>query len=155
MANCFAMTRLSQSWLAMCEKADLGDALNCVVCKYGILEKGLHTDNAREESSDHTEWEQVRKHFLISQICPWMNWAEGKIGHLKSHYYNVMKWHCCPETLWCFGMEYTSALWKQIACPSLGGRTPLECLTGKTPWHFPIQWFWLLSVCHLVWSKWQ
>jgi len=95
----------------MCKKANAGDTLNRVVREYGIPEQGLHTDNAGEESSDHTEWEKVRKHFLIPQTLtephsPWMNWVEGEIGQLKTHY------HHCPETLWCFGMEYTSALCK-------------------------------------------
>jgi len=67
------------------KKAEAGDALNQVVREYSIPEFGLHTDNAGEESGDHTEWERVRKHFLIPQTLtepysPWMNHAEGKIG---------------------------------------------------------------------------
>jgi len=69
----------------ICKKAEAGDALNRVVREYGIPEFGLHTDNAREESGDHTEWERVRKHFLIPRTLtepysPWMNRAEGEIG---------------------------------------------------------------------------
>jgi len=69
----------------MHKKANAGDALNQVVREYGILEQGLHTYNAREESGDHMEWEKVRKHFLIPRTLtephsPWMNWAEGEIG---------------------------------------------------------------------------
>ncbi len=99
----------------MHKKADAGNALNQVVREYGIPEQGLHTDNAGEESGDHTDWEKVRKHFLIpctltEPHSPWMNQVEGKIGHLKTHYHHVMNSHHCPETLWCFGMEYTSAL---------------------------------------------
>jgi len=87
------------------------------VREYGIPEQGLHTDNASKESGNHTEWEKVRKHFLIPWTLtephsPWMNQVEGKIGHLKTHYHHVMSCHHCPETLWCFGMEYTSALCK-------------------------------------------
>jgi len=101
----------------MHKKANAGDALNQVVREYGIPEQGLHTANAREESSDHMEWEKVRKHFLILQTLtephsPWMNQAEGEISwlYLKTHNHHVMNSHHCPETLWCFGIEYTSAL---------------------------------------------
>jgi len=99
----------------MQKKADAGDALNQTVREYGIPEFGLHTDNAGEESGDHTEWEQIRKHFLIPRTLmepysPWMNQAEGKIGCMKTHYWHIMNCHQCPKTLWCFSMEYTSAL---------------------------------------------
>jgi len=41
----------------MQKKADASDALNQTGQEYGILEFGLHTDNAGEESGDHTKWE--------------------------------------------------------------------------------------------------
>ncbi len=61
-----------------------------------------------------------------------MNQAEGEIGRMKMHYRCIMNCHQCPETLWCFGMEYTSALQEQIACPGLENWSPLEQLTGET-----------------------
>jgi len=62
----------------MHKKAEAGDALNRVVQEYGIPEFGLHTNNDGEESSNHTQWEKVHKHFLIPQTLmepysPWMN----------------------------------------------------------------------------------
>ena len=62
-----------------------------------------------------------------------MNWAEGEIGRMKTHYRRIMNCHQCPETLWCFGMEYTSALQERIAHPGLENRSLLEWLTGETP----------------------
>jgi hypothetical protein len=64
--------------LPMRSKADAGDALNRTICAVGIPELGIHTDNAGEEGGVDTEWERVRKHFLIPQTfvepySPWMN----------------------------------------------------------------------------------
>jgi len=92
-----------------------------------------------EESGDYTEWEQVPKHFLIpwtlmEPYSPWMNQAKGKIRCMKTHYQWITNHHQCPETLWCFGMEYTLALREQIAFPGLENWSPLEWLTGKTPY---------------------
>jgi hypothetical protein len=130
-----------QDWataVPMRSKADCGDALNDVVREYGIPEHGIHTDNAGEESGAHTEWERVRKHFLIPQTfvephSPWMNRAEGEIGRFKSHYRRLMNRYHCPETLWCFGVDYTSGLRQCIARARLDDRTPLEVMTGETP----------------------
>ncbi len=123
----------------MWKKADAGDALNQTVQEYGIMEFGLRTDNAGEESGDHTKWEQVQKHFLIPRTLtepysPWMNWAEGEIGCTKMHYRRIMNHHQCPKTLWCFGMEYTSALRERITCPGWFG----ESVTiGTVDWRDP------------------
>jgi transposase len=75
----------------MRSKADAGDALNSTIRDVGIPELGIHTDNAGEESGVSTEWERMRRHFLIPQTfvepyLPWMNRAELEIGAFKSHY---------------------------------------------------------------------
>jgi len=44
-----------------------------------------------------------------------------------------MNCHQGPETLWCFGMEYTAALHEWIARPGIDHQSPLEQLTGETP----------------------
>jgi len=62
-----------------------------------------------------------------------MNQAEGKIGQMKTHYQRIMNHHQCPETLWCFGMEYTMMHHEWIACPGIDHRSLLERLTGETP----------------------
>jgi hypothetical protein len=79
----------------MHSKADCDDKLNNVIHEYGIPKYGLHTDNAGEESGAFTEWERVWKTHLITQMfiephSPWMNRAEGEIGHLKMHYRHIM-----------------------------------------------------------------
>jgi len=107
----------------MHKKAEAKDALNRVVQEYGIPKFGLHTDNAREESSNHNECEKVHKHFLIPQTLmepynPWMHQAEGEIGWMNCRIMNCHQW---PKTVWCFGMEYTSALCKWIAHPGQNG----------------------------------
>jgi len=106
----------------MRSKANSRYAFNQVMQEYGIPEYGIHTDNAGEELGAHTEWDKVKKHFLITQtmIEPHssrMNKAESKIRHLKTHYWRVMNWHQCPESLWCFGMDYTSNLRQKIVRP--------------------------------------
>jgi hypothetical protein len=122
----------------MRSKADAGDALNTVVRDVGIPEYGIHTDNAGEESGVNTEWERVRKNFLIPQTfvepySPWMNHAEHEIGLFKTHYRRIMNRNRCPERLWCFGAMYTSDIRELIARPSLGDRSALERMTGETP----------------------
>jgi hypothetical protein len=131
----------NESWnriVPMRSKADAGDALNTVVRDVGIPEFGIHTDNAGEESGVDTEWERVRKHFLIPQTfvepySPWMNHAEHEIGLFKTHYRRIMNRNRCPERLWCFGATYTSDIRELIARPSLGDRSAVERMTGETP----------------------
>jgi hypothetical protein len=74
----------------MRSKAEAGDALNRTIRDVGIPELGIHTDNAGEEGGVDTEWERVRKHFLIPQTfvepySPWMNRAELEIG-VRRHF---------------------------------------------------------------------
>jgi hypothetical protein len=109
----------------MRSKAEAGDALNRTIRDVGIPELGIHTDNAGEEGGVDTEWERVRKHFLIPQTfvepySPWMNRAELEIGAFKTHYRRIMNRNRCPEALWCFGATYTSEIRELIARPSLG-----------------------------------
>jgi hypothetical protein len=122
----------------MRSKADAGDALNSTIRDVGIPELGIHTDNAGEESGVSTEWERVRRHFLIPQTfvepySPWMNRAELEIGAFKSHYRRIMNRNRCPEALWCLGAMYTSDIRELIARPSLGDRSSLEQMRGETP----------------------
>jgi len=70
---------------------------------------------------------------LIEPHSSWMNKAKDEIGWTKTHYWWVMYHHQCPETLWCFGMKYTSGLWQRIVRPRLDNHLPLEKLTGATP----------------------
>jgi hypothetical protein len=117
----------------MRSKADAGDALNSTIRDVGIPELAIHTDNACEESGVDTEWERVRKHFLIPQTfvepySPWMNLAELEIGAFKMHSCWIMNQNRgCPEG---FGATEIREL---IARPSSGDRSAFERMTGETP----------------------
>jgi hypothetical protein len=112
--------------------------MHCMIRDVSIPELGIHTDNAGEESGVDTEWERVRKHFLVPQTfvelyLPWMNQAELEIGAFKMHYHRIMNQNQCPEVLWCFGATYTSEIREMIAQPLLGDHSALEQMTVETP----------------------
>jgi hypothetical protein len=116
-------------------KAEAGDKLNTFVTTYGIPEE-ITTDGAKEETLG--TWNAVRKKFLIHQSItephtPQQNKTEIEIKALKNHYRRIMHNHSVPEALWDFGLKHTARIRSHVARDSLGGRTPLEIMTGQTP----------------------
>ncbi len=105
-------------------------------CKSYGLPQTLITDNALEETKG--EWEKVVKEYLLKQrttepYSGWQNRAELEIRELMKHHRRIMHRNRCPESLWCYGMEYTKSIRQLAAKPNLDWRTPMEVLTGETP----------------------
>jgi hypothetical protein len=105
-------------------------------CKTYGLPKTLITDNAPEETRG--EWEKVVKQYLLTQRTTephsgWQNRAEIEIRELRKHFRRIMHRSRCPESFWCYGMEYTNSIRQLMARPTLDWRSAIECLTGETP----------------------
>jgi len=116
-------------------KGDAGDKLNTFISNVGIP-LGLITDGAKEENLG--KWEEVRKKYLLPQRntvpeSSWQNHAEREIGEVKNHYRRLMDRKRVPETLWDFGITYTTDIRQMIAPPTLDNRSAYEILTGNTP----------------------
>jgi hypothetical protein len=127
-AQIFCNDRYWAKAYAMRSDSDCGDKLKTAIRTYGVPEEGIHSDNAAAQVGDH-----LLPRSSSEPHSPWMNRAEREISQLKAHWRRIMNRHRCPDALWCFGLEYTSDIRELMARNDLGGRTPLEAMTGETP----------------------
>ena len=66
----------------------------------------------------------------------YQNAVEGYIRELLWRWYRTMFRTYCPRDLWSYGIPYVAKIMKITASfvADLHGRTPLEALTGETPY---------------------
>ena len=120
-------------------KSDCGDALEAFIDKYGVPDL-LTYDGSKEQVKRGTSFQKcIRKYNVKGKISepnrPNQNPAEGVIRELRKKWFRTMFKTNCPRRLWCYGLPYIAQIMQRTASNSgnLGGRTPIETLTGETP----------------------
>jgi hypothetical protein len=121
----------------MRRKGEAADTLIAFMQDIGIP-AGLHSDNAKELTKGRVA--DIAKEFWIkvSQSEPYSPWqvrAELCIKEIEKAVRHAMQRTRAPKRLWDYCTVYQCELRNIIAHPhySLGGRTPYEIVTGRTP----------------------
>ena len=116
-----------------------GKALKTFCTEWGALEM-LTYNGAKEQVKSGTDFQKVlREHEIIPhQIEPDrhnQNRVEGVIREVRKKWYRVMLQQKTPRRLWDYGLRWVCEIMQRTASwsGSLGGRTPLEMVTGETP----------------------
>ena len=123
----------------MQSKGSAGAALRQFVRDYGVPEK-LTSDGAGEQSGPNTEFMRiVRKHGIDHHLSephrPNQNRAESVIREVKRKWFRQMTKRRVPKRLWDYGIVWVCETMSLTANSNfaLGGRTPIEQVTGETP----------------------
>lgn len=120
-------------------KSKAGLALRQFIRDFGVPEQ-LTSDGAPEQTGAKTEFvANVRKYGIEHHVSepnrPQQNRAEAVIREVKKRWFRQMTKRRVPKRLWDYGIVWVCETMSMTANSSfaLGGRTPLEQVTGETP----------------------
>ena len=100
----------------------------------------LTFDGSKEQTGPNTEFmKYIRKYdidyHIIQPHQPNQNRAEGVIREVRRRWFRVVRQQNVPHRLWDFGSKWCCDVMNRTvnSVYELGGRTPLEQVTGETP----------------------
>eukprot|EP00934_Nitzschia_sp_Nitz4_P004494 Nitzschia sp. Nitz4//scaffold699_size1639//47//1622//NITZ4_009318-RA/size1639-snap-gene-0.2-mRNA-1//-1//CDS//3329556654//4484//frame0 len=120
-------------------KGQCHETLKQFIADYGAPIRMI-TDGSAEQTGHLTEFHSrlLRydiPHHIAGPYRPNQNPAETVIRELRKRWYRTIFRTNCPQRLWHFAFPYIALLMSHTStyAANLGGRTPIEHLTGDTP----------------------
>ena len=120
-------------------KSKAGEKLKFFIAEYGAPTH-MTFDGSKEQTGRKSLFmETIRKYDIDYHISepynPRSNPAEGVIREVRKKWFRIMRQENVPRRLWDFGFKWVCEIMCRTSntVHALGGRTPIEHITGDTP----------------------